>query len=726
MKLAADQDAKKRQRTAALQDASRQSKRATCRRVLECGSPLPLSKSRDIRSAQNSFGTVRAAVLIVIPLFGLIHVICAQDAIKGIKSFVFFNPSELLKGQTNHVKTLFTGRTAQTLPNGLDLVQQPRIDHFGPEGNTNLIAISPECLLDTRRQTIQSTNVLTLSSGTNQMRIQGRGYYGQLTNMYLIFSNDVRTVLRQEIAQSVRAPGSLFGPGFIGPLPAKSAPRETNTDVIITSERAILDYQGNTAIYIGNVFVENSQTEVFSQQLTIRRNKSGEVESVLAETNVVIRNKQDHSEAIGERAFYFVKDGKETMEIKGKPAQWKQGAREGKAAMFTYDLTERIIYGYDHAMVRFPRGSINQSDWLPGRRTATNSTLSATNQALTNQVLEVNAESITSWMATPTRPNQRMLAQTNVVIIGTNDQTRATAEMAEYKEQYGTLELFGNASWQQGQRTVKGEHLLYDRTNQVFLAESNAFLRVPASEFARQGLVTSGSSTNINAAPKPPQFIEASSDHYEYRGGYLTFYDHVRGYLLEGSIPHGAGQADLLRIKMSNQVERITARRNVHLEQFPVPAPDGKAVSKKLDCESLTIDMATNNQVSRIFANTNVIVQQTRKRSEKAKATYSRLVADSVFADFFPYTNAVREMIAERDVFMMQDLRTAAGQKAIYTATNNIVELSGKPTVDAPDMRITEADVIIWDRAQQKFFVRRPTGQALAPPPNEKRLPGIK
>ena len=136
--------------------------------------------------------------------------------------------------------------------------------------------------------------------------------------------------------------------------------------------------------------------------------------------------------------------------------------------------------------------------------------------------------------------------------------------------------------------------------------------------------------------------------------------------------------------------------------------------------------MATNNQVSRIFANTNVIVQQTRKRSEKAKATYSRLVADSVFADFFPYTNAVREMIAERDVFMMQDLRTAAGQKAIYTATNNIVELSGKPTVDAPDMRITEADVIIWDRAQQKFFVRRPTGQALAPPPNEKRLPGIK
>src|SRR5439155_7187309 len=190
---------------------------------------------------------------------------------------------------------------------------------------------------------------------------------------------------------------------------------------------------------------------------------------------------------------------------------------------------------------------------------------------------------------------------------------------------------------------------------QVFLAESNAFLRVPASEFARQGLVTSGSSTNINAAPKPPQFIEASSDHYEYRGSYLTFYDHVRGYLLEGSIPHGAGQADLLRIKMSNQVERITARRNVHLEQFPVPAPDGKAVSKKLDCESLTIDMATNNQVSRILANTNVIVQQTRKRSQNAKATYSRLVADSVFADFFQYTNAVSEMIAERDVFMMQD-----------------------------------------------------------------------
>ncbi len=728
-------------------------------------------------------GEMRAVLVaaLMLAIAGSLH----SQSITGFKMPMFFNSSELPKGQTNRIKTLITGKSAQMLPTGLSLVQHPRIDHFTLDGTTNLVAISPECFVDVNRRTMMSTNVISVVAGTNQMRTTGRGYFGQFTNLFLIFSNDVRTVLRQEIAQSARAPGSLFGPGMIGPpMPnaqPSAPPKGTNSDIVITAERLHLHYQDNTAIYFTNVVVDNNQMQILCEQLTIKRTKSGEVESVLAETNVVIRNKQDGSEAMGDRAFYFVKDAKETMELTGRPAHWTQGAREGKAAMFTYDLTERIIYGHEHAMVRFPRGTINQSDWLPGRTgtntaasskaaggtnsalagaqstatnrasarggtargyvrptaqlATTNVALSVTNQALTNQFLEVTAESITSWMVSPVRTGQRMLAETNVVIIGTNDQTYATARTAEYNEQYGTLELFGNASWQQGLRMVKGEHLLYDRTNQVFLAETNAFLRVPAAEFGRQARINSGSSTNTNAntktnaAPRLPQFVEASSDRYEYKAGYLTFYDHVRSFLYEGDIPQGMATAEgPVRIKMSNQVERVTARRKVHVEQFPIPTAKGKAVSKKLDCESLTIDMATNGQVSRIFANTNVIAQQTRKRNAKAPATYSRLVAESVFADFFPdtNTNAVREMIAERDVFLMQDVRTATGQKAVYTATNNSIELTGKPMVQAPEMRITNADVIVWDRTQQKFFLRRPSGQGFAPPPNEKRLPGLK
>jgi lipopolysaccharide export system protein LptA len=350
------------------------------------------------------------------------------------------------------------------------------------------------------------------------------------------------------------------------------------------------------------------------------------------------------------------------------------------------------------------------ADLLPGPR--------RTNAASTApQFMEIFAEAITSWLTTTNRPGNRVVAQTNVVVLGFPDQTLATAANAEYVEQLGTLELTGDAYWQQGQRIVRGERLFYDRTNQIFLSQGNSYMQAPVSEFAR---------TNTNATNRV-QFAQTYSDRFDYRNGYLTFYDQVRSTLVETNVIRGTLRADdFVRLKLSNQLERATAGRNVHGEQFSPPTRSGQMKSNKVDCEFLEVELNTNGWLRRIYADTNVLTQQFRVRSNKV--THSSLAAESLVAYFFTHTNDVREVIAERKVVIMSDDNVAKGQRATYTATNNLVELTGEPTLDTPQLKIDSADALFYDRATQKFSARKPDGQARAATNvlNRTRLPGGK
>lgn len=610
---------------------------------------------------------------------------------------VYFERNQMEKGQTNFLKTLVTGQSAETLPNGWLLVIEPRIVHFLPSGQTNAVAVSSSCFLDPKLRTVFSTNVLSVVAGTNQMKVEGVGYFGHLTNLFLIFSNDVRTVIRQELAESTRTNTGLLG--------VSRAIARTNSEIHITAERLHLDYERNLATYFHSVHVENPTTVLDSEKLTIKRSPAGDLENILAETNVVIRQKLEPGYASGDRALYYMRDGQEALMLTGTPARWQQREREGEAGWITYYMNDRILRAEEKANVRFPLTGATQSDWLlPGRR-RTNAPPSPI-----AQFMEVHAETITSWLASSNRPGHRVVAQTNVVIVGMMDQTLATATTAEYQEHLGTLELLGEAYWQQGQRIVRGDRLFYDRTNQIFLSEGSAYLQVPVNEMGQPG-----------ATNRPQQFIQTHSDRFDYRNGYLTFYDDVRSALVESNAVRGRLTGGLVRLKLSNQVERVTARRNVEAEEFR-PSPAGLD-TKKLNCEFLTIELNTNGSLRRVYADTNVVAQQNRRAGNKA--TRSSLSAQSVFAEFFAHTNDVRELLAGRNVIITSDDSTATGQRATYTATNNLVELTGRPTLETPKIRLDQAEAILFDRATQKFSARNPSGQARAPTnaPNQKLFP---
>ena len=634
--------------------------------------------------------TFYRVIAIAIALVGTMAAAHAQSAV-GFKWPIFFNRSEMQKGQTNSLKTLVSGQSATNEANGLMFITQPRITHYFPDGRTNLVATSPACYLDPKLRTVFSTNSLAMVAGTNQMKVEGIGYFGHLTNMFLIFSNDVRTVIRQELAASTRTNNA----GLLGTA-AKSVAR-TNSEILITAERLHLDYEKNLAVYFHEVHVENLTTDLRSEKLTIKRTPEGNLENILAETNVVIRQKIEPGWASADRALYYMRDGQEALMLTGVPAKWNQGERFGQAGWITYYMNEQILRAEDKASVRFPLTGITHTDWLPGPRRT-----NAPDAAPTPQFMEVHAEVITSWLAMTNRPGHRVVAQTNVVIIGFPDEMLATAANAEYIEQQGTLELTGDGYWQQGQRIVRGERLFYDRTNQVFLSEGNSYLQVPVNELGRQGR------TNRN------QLVQAESARFDYRNGYLTFYENVRSTLIETNTIRGRLFAeDSVRIKGTNQIELVRARGKVRGEQFTAPTRSGQMKSNKLDCEFLTVELNTNGALRRVYADTNVLTQQFRVRSNKV--SHASLAADSLFADFFTHTNDVREVIADRNVVIISDASTARGQRATYTASNTLVELTGSPTLEMPQIKIDQADSILYDRTTGKFSAGNPQGQARTP-----------
>ncbi len=372
-------------------------------------------------------------------------------------------------------------------------------------------------------------------------------------------------------------------------------------------------------------------------------------------------------------------------------------------------MNDRILRAEDKASVRFPLTGITQTDWLPGPRRTNAPAQPAP------QFLEVHAEAITSWLATTNRPGNRVVAQTNVVIVGFPDEMLATAVNAEFIEQFGTLELTGDGYWQQGQRIVRGDRLFYDRTNQVFVSEGNSYLQVPVSEFGRQG------GTNRS------QLIQTDSARFDYRNGYLTFYDNVRSTLIETNVIRGRLAArDYVRLKLSNQVENVTARNNVRAEHFSTPTSTGQMKSNLVNCEFLRVDLNTNGWLRQIFADTNVLAQQFRTRSNKV--SHASLSSETLRADFFTHTNDVRELVAERNVLIVSDDSTATGERATYTATNSLVELTGSPTLVTPRFKIDTADTIMYDRATGRFSAGNPSGKARAPTNglNQARFPGTK
>jgi len=624
-------------------------------------------------------------------LSGLLMLLCAfplqsqiSDLLKGFK--LPYYESTVGGSQTNFLKSQITGSEAVPQTNGLVLVRIARIEDYLPDGRTNLIARAPQCTVDYKSRIAFSPGPLEVETGNGQLIITGKGFLYYQTNFNLVISNQVETTIHRELIRSTNALPS------VSPLPETKSAGGTNTLIKIFAEHFFLESASNLATYTGHVRIDDPQTQLTCETLIIHRSTNGTVESIVADQNVFMTNKVDGSRATGERATYSLDPGKEVVVLTGQQAQWQDAERQGKAGSFTFDRRANTVLAQQSPSMRLLRSAIGQPDWLTGRPAALTNTI-----ALTNQFVDITAEEMIIRLPSTNQPARHLAGRTNVVIISQADKSRATSDQAVYDEGTGTVELTGHAVWQSDQRLVKGEKLVFDSTNKVFTARQNAYLKMPLSAL--------GPSTGTRSAQSnlPPvlETVEVFSDHFIYEPAAVTFYEQVRVNYFRDEVLNGWMTSGALRVGFSsNRVENLVANTSVALEQPAIGTNDEWRVDKKLNCESLTVHFYTNGLVQSMLAETNVLAQQHESRRGRPLPIHTQLSAGSLSLSFSATTNQVREIIAEKNVAFMQDAKTAHGQKAVYTASNNVARLTGHPTADTAGGRITEAEVLIWDRTR--------------------------
>lgn len=147
------------------------------------------------------------AVLWVLGLAGAVWAAGQAVPVKRIRDFrmpEFYETAAA--GESPRLKTLLSGSEAQPLDarGRLIAVTGMRVEQYLPDGRTNFVARAPACLLDALDRTVCSTGWLEVSLAQGQLFIEGQGFFLEVTNLHLIISNRVRTVIRPELMQRVQ------------------------------------------------------------------------------------------------------------------------------------------------------------------------------------------------------------------------------------------------------------------------------------------------------------------------------------------------------------------------------------------------------------------------------------------------------------------------------------------------------------------------------------------
>ncbi|HEY5909425.1 MAG TPA: LptA/OstA family protein [Verrucomicrobiae bacterium] len=176
------------------------------------------------------------------------------------------------------------------------------------------------------------------------------------------------------------------------------------------------------------------------------------------------------------------------------------------------------------------------------------------------------------------RQLQALQAQGNVV--ADRGGVHATGQSAVYSPDTGLIRLTGDPAWRSELREGRGDLLIIDRTNRVFRAEGNAWVRMPAQGLSLSALLSSSNSVAAPASKATNQFVEIASGYHEFRTNQAVFGEHVALSERMGNQPRGTLTCGLMNVTYtgSNQLDTLVAQQEVVLREGTNRLSGGKAV----------------------------------------------------------------------------------------------------------------------------------------------------
>ncbi len=600
---------------------------------------------------------------------------------------------------------LLSGGNATNISNEELLLRDGvQLQFFDDAGKTNLEVASSACLYNLKTERVTSTNHLEAGSGSGQFSLEGDGFEYTRTNGSLAISNNVHAILREDLlASPASAPAA---PAALQPGQPTNATRATNQFVRVFSDH--LRYSTNLAVFEDNVRVEDPQGKLTCNRLTVtfstpaKPDEKRQVENILAEQRVEIDSDEVH--ATGDQALY--QQAADVVRLTGNPA-WRLRQYEGRAEELIVNRKTRSFRALRNTEMTLPPGSIGQSGFLlPESPPATNASpaggqpmlvqsedfefapdLENTNLNLIvfRDKVRVSGKGILSCELMTIRSTVQSNRTENVVaergVVMEQADRRVTGDKAVYTAASETVEVSGRPAWKMGPREGTADVLVFNLKDKSYRTTGHAVMRLPPEALGRSRwlLPASGQKTYAAGPAKNPGSPTNA---------------HPAASVARTNRP--ARPVEISSDDAELRPDAANTNLNVATYRGHVQASDQDRM--QLSCELLTVTSKSvpgTNEVDRVVAERNVDLSvhepgvERRVRGDKAVYTAGNEQVEMTGAHG-----------VEFEVADAKGASRATGEKAVYFGAKDVLELTGNPipTVTTP-AGTASGDVIVLDHA---------------------------
>ena len=667
------------------------------------------------------------------------------------------------------IKSQVAGKSVKQLPNNQMLITTLYLETFRDDGKVELIVEAPECLYDTQRRTASSAGKMKARQADGKFTITGEGFEWRQTNSVLIISNLAHTIISKELLKPQSPPPTpatvpgqdleVFADHFdynsktgvavyrghvrasdpqmklgCDVLTVKTAASGNGVESIVARQNVVIEQggtraTGDQAVYtitateetikvtgnaawhspghegkgdalildrkrnefkskgkayaklfpaamkapgaptaateprIPTLATNNVPVEVFAEILTVQLPPAdGPVQHLVAEQEVVIL--QGDSRATGSRAVYSASATAAAVELTGDPT-FRTSRFEGKGETLQWNRESGEFHVRRNGYLKMAREGAGPSP--------------------TNRVVEIFSD---DYDFKPGAADFRGHVRLN------DPEWKLAAETVAM-----TLSTPGN----QIQSIDARRNVTVEQIENRAAGNKNPPWRLTAEEVTAKMTPTGNQIENIVA-----------------RRNVLV--EQLESREAAGRSPPWKLTSEDVTVKLSapgNRINDIKARQNVVVTQSAAREAGDKTTPWTLTGDAVNVRLsASGNEIENIVAEKNVVVDRLESRTDGKQTAPWKLLCDLATVRLSPKDHQVADIVAERNVIIRQGDSRATGTKAVFTGTNNIVELTGNPvlqllpTVASAETKVprrlmvTGADVLLWDRANNKFKAR--------------------
>ena len=567
----------------------------------------------------------------------------------------------------NHTRMQFqiSGAKVQPEAGNRARITQMQLETFRLNGEREMVITAPDCVYDVAKRTASSPERLHLQTGDGRFSVEGEGFLWQGEESVLTISNQVRSVIHRS---------------------TNAAPGEVKPPLILTSRQFEFDMAKFRGIYRDQVHGDDPEMEFSCGTLTAAGSTNSQTfEVLMAETDVSLLNKKDGLRATGEHAVYTRLD--ERFVLSGN-AVWQQGRQEGRADHATLDRRERSVDAQGNVAMRVPREAISAGGFF---LSTTNPPVAAA--ADLSPLVDLYAARFQYFAA---RSNLTVAEGTVRIVDETNQLTcdKLTIESTGLPQETAIAEGKVIVSLGDQGRGIRSERAVYTKANDEIVFTGQPAWQMDRSDGRADRVTIHNSTREIHAEGQVATKVAVGMQ----QGSLLKFFPDA------GNTNQAPRVIEVFARELRARDRQVSFLGDARAHQSPVTGSE-----PRLRSDAFEFRFGTNaNHVESIRATDNVIYEQGTPGMTNGPNVYRKLTTRTLTARTDSATGGLSDLLAEGGVRIEQSDSLATGERATYDAVTDTFEVTGHPKLETPQMTITDAQRLVWDKAKNRFSATAP------------------